>query len=161
MPVLLQPAQFDHWLSGKMGVEDLKPAANDTLQRWPVSKRVNSSKADKDDATLIERVGHSHSKAESDLFASPCISRRLPTQEGIGLRHRKNKAPPERGFETKRGVRGHMATSQLAARANVPRLASRKAGAGFRGAQSGRSFTIIDLPVSTRNAQVCGRLNIP
>ena len=64
MPVLLQPAQFDHWLSGKMGVEDLKPAANDTLQRWAVSKRVNSSKADKDDATLIERVGHSHSKAE-------------------------------------------------------------------------------------------------
>jgi hypothetical protein len=26
------------------------------LQRWPVSKRVNSSKADADDATLIERV---------------------------------------------------------------------------------------------------------
>ena len=55
-----------------MDVEDLKPAANDTLQRWTVSKRVNSSKADKDDAALIERVGHSHSKAESDdLFASP------------------------------------------------------------------------------------------
>jgi hypothetical protein len=28
----------------------------DVLQRWPVSKRVNSSKADADDATLIERV---------------------------------------------------------------------------------------------------------
>jgi hypothetical protein len=26
------------------------------LQRWPVSKRVNSSKADADDPTLIERV---------------------------------------------------------------------------------------------------------
>jgi hypothetical protein len=26
------------------------------LQRWPVSKRVNSSKADADDATLIERI---------------------------------------------------------------------------------------------------------
>ena len=26
------------------------------LQRWAVSKRVNSSKADKDDATLIEPV---------------------------------------------------------------------------------------------------------
>jgi hypothetical protein len=26
------------------------------LQRWPVSKRVNSSKADADDATLIEPV---------------------------------------------------------------------------------------------------------
>jgi hypothetical protein len=25
-------------------------------QRWPVSKRINSSKADADDATLIEKV---------------------------------------------------------------------------------------------------------
>jgi putative SOS response-associated peptidase YedK len=56
MPVLLQPDQFDHWLSGNMTVEELKPAPNDYLQRWAVSKRVNSSKADKDDATLIAPV---------------------------------------------------------------------------------------------------------
>jgi putative SOS response-associated peptidase YedK len=56
MPVLLAPEQFEHWLSGNMGVEELKPAPNDYLQRWPVSKRVNSSKADKDDASLVERV---------------------------------------------------------------------------------------------------------
>jgi putative SOS response-associated peptidase YedK len=56
MPVLLQPEQFEHWLSGDMGVEELKPAPNDYLQRWAVSKRVNSSKADKDDATLIEPI---------------------------------------------------------------------------------------------------------
>ena len=31
-----------------------KPAPNDYLQRWPVSKGVNSSKADADDVTLIE-----------------------------------------------------------------------------------------------------------
>jgi putative SOS response-associated peptidase YedK len=54
MPVLLQSDQFDHWLSGKMTVEELKPAPDDYLQRWAVSKRVNSSKADKDVATLIE-----------------------------------------------------------------------------------------------------------
>jgi putative SOS response-associated peptidase YedK len=54
MPVLLRPDQFDHWLSGNMIVEELTPAPNDYLQRWAVSKRVNSSKADKDDATLIE-----------------------------------------------------------------------------------------------------------
>ena len=35
---------------------ELKPAPNDYLQRWPVSKRVNSSKADTNDATLIERI---------------------------------------------------------------------------------------------------------
>jgi putative SOS response-associated peptidase YedK len=56
MPMLLMPEQFGHWLSGEMGVEELKPAPNDYLQRWPVSKRVNSSKADKDDATLIDKV---------------------------------------------------------------------------------------------------------
>jgi putative SOS response-associated peptidase YedK len=58
MPVLLQPDQFDRWLSGSMTVEELRPAQNDYLQRWAVSKRVNSSKADKDDATLIEPVKH-------------------------------------------------------------------------------------------------------
>jgi hypothetical protein len=31
-------------------------SSGDVLQRWPVSKRVNSSKADADDATLIERL---------------------------------------------------------------------------------------------------------
>src|ERR1700722_4330345 len=36
--------------------ETLKPAPNDYLQRRPVSKRVNSSKADANDATLIERL---------------------------------------------------------------------------------------------------------
>jgi putative SOS response-associated peptidase YedK len=56
MPVLLKPEQFEHWLSGDVGVEELKPAPNDYLQRWAVSKRVNSSKADKNDATLIEPI---------------------------------------------------------------------------------------------------------
>ena len=56
MLVLLLPDQFEHWLSGNMGVEELKPVANDYLQRWAVSKRVNSSKADKDDASLIEPI---------------------------------------------------------------------------------------------------------
>jgi putative SOS response-associated peptidase YedK len=56
MPVLLRPGQFDHWLSGDMGGEELKPAPDDYLQRWAVSKRVNSSKADKDDATLIDPI---------------------------------------------------------------------------------------------------------
>jgi len=56
MPILLQPEQLDHWLSGDMGVEELKSAPNDYLQRWAVSKRVNISKADKDDATLIEPI---------------------------------------------------------------------------------------------------------
>jgi hypothetical protein len=34
----------------------LKPAANDVLVRWPVSKRVNSSRADDEAGTLIDRI---------------------------------------------------------------------------------------------------------
>ena len=56
MPVLLAEQQFEPWLSGEAGAEYSKPAPNDFLQRWPVSKRVNSSRADAEDATLIERV---------------------------------------------------------------------------------------------------------
>jgi putative SOS response-associated peptidase YedK len=56
MPVFLTREQFAPWLSGEAGASILKPAPNDYLQRWPVSKRVNSSKADADDATLIEPV---------------------------------------------------------------------------------------------------------
>jgi putative SOS response-associated peptidase YedK len=50
MPVILERIDFDSWLSHG-GTALLKPAANDILQRWPVSKRVNSSRADSDDST--------------------------------------------------------------------------------------------------------------
>ena len=56
MPVFLSGDQFAPWLSGEAGTEYLKPAPNDYLQRWPGSKRVNSSKADADDASLIEAL---------------------------------------------------------------------------------------------------------
>jgi putative SOS response-associated peptidase YedK len=56
MPVFLMENQFAPWLSGEAGTEFLRPAPNDHLQRWGVSKRVNSSKADADDPTLIEPV---------------------------------------------------------------------------------------------------------
>jgi putative SOS response-associated peptidase YedK len=46
MPVLLTEEQFALWLSREAGVvEYLRPAPNDYLQWWAVSKRVNSSKA--------------------------------------------------------------------------------------------------------------------
>jgi hypothetical protein len=50
----LTEAQFAPWPCGEAGAGILKPAPNDYLQRRPVLKRVNSSKADADDATLIE-----------------------------------------------------------------------------------------------------------
>jgi putative SOS response-associated peptidase YedK len=56
MPVLLMQEQFEPWLSGKAGTDLLKPASDDLLQKWPVSRRVNSSKAPTDDAILIEQA---------------------------------------------------------------------------------------------------------
>ncbi len=56
MPELLPEKDFEPWLSGEAGIELLMPAADELLQRWPVSKRVNSSKAPADDATLIDRI---------------------------------------------------------------------------------------------------------
>jgi putative SOS response-associated peptidase YedK len=56
MPVLLAEEGFEPWLSGKAGLELLKPAPNDLLQKWPVSRRVNSSRASDDDPTLIEEI---------------------------------------------------------------------------------------------------------
>jgi putative SOS response-associated peptidase YedK len=56
MPVILADKDFDPWLRGEGGLEVLKPAPDDALQRWPVSKRVNSSKAPVDDPTLIDKV---------------------------------------------------------------------------------------------------------
>jgi putative SOS response-associated peptidase YedK len=57
MPVVLEEHNFDAWL-GEGGTDLLKPAPDEILQRWPVSKRVNSSRADAEDATLIAAVGH-------------------------------------------------------------------------------------------------------
>ena len=54
MPVILEPEQFEAWLTGATGLDILKPAANNVLQCWPVSRRVNSSRAPDDDASLIE-----------------------------------------------------------------------------------------------------------
>jgi putative SOS response-associated peptidase YedK len=54
--VLLTENQFEPWLSGTAGIGLLKPAAEDLLKRWPVSKRVNSSKAPADDPTPIDKA---------------------------------------------------------------------------------------------------------
>jgi putative SOS response-associated peptidase YedK len=44
MPVLLGEKDYEPWLSAAAGTELLKPTAEDLLQRWPVSTRVNSSR---------------------------------------------------------------------------------------------------------------------
>jgi putative SOS response-associated peptidase YedK len=56
MPVFLPPDRLDPWLTGNGGTEMLVGASPGLLQAWPVSRRVNSSKAPNDDATLAEAV---------------------------------------------------------------------------------------------------------
>jgi putative SOS response-associated peptidase YedK len=56
MPALLTEKQFEPSLSAEAGEELLKPAPEDYLQRWPVSKRVNNSRAPDEDPTLIDPV---------------------------------------------------------------------------------------------------------
>jgi hypothetical protein len=51
-----RPHDFDGWLADTTGTELLKPAPDDYLQVWPVSRQVNSSRAPSDDSALIERV---------------------------------------------------------------------------------------------------------
>ena len=56
MPVFLGQETLHPWLEGKAGTETLLPASAAHLRAWPVSRRVNSSKADKEDRTLIEPI---------------------------------------------------------------------------------------------------------
>jgi putative SOS response-associated peptidase YedK len=41
MPVLLQQAEIDRWLSGKMRASELHPASESALREWPIDRRVN------------------------------------------------------------------------------------------------------------------------
>lgn len=58
MPAVLEPGDIDAWMSGRGGVELLRPATDAMLRMWPVSTRVNRATPEGDeDATLIEQVG--------------------------------------------------------------------------------------------------------
>jgi putative SOS response-associated peptidase YedK len=56
MPVLLDKGDSGPWLSGTAGTELLRPAAEDRVRMWPVSRRVNKTGSGDDDPTLIEQV---------------------------------------------------------------------------------------------------------
>jgi putative SOS response-associated peptidase YedK len=62
MPVLLDEAGATAWLTSEAGAELLKPATDDVLRMWPVSRRV-SKPGNGDDPSLIEPVAV-HAEAE-------------------------------------------------------------------------------------------------
>jgi putative SOS response-associated peptidase YedK len=56
MPVLLEPADFAAWLRDDGATALLRPAAEDRLRMWPVSRRVNRTGAGDDDPTLLDEA---------------------------------------------------------------------------------------------------------
>jgi putative SOS response-associated peptidase YedK len=58
MPVILETKDFEQWEHADPtdAAALMKPAAEGVLEKWPVSKRVNSSRAPDDDASHIEAV---------------------------------------------------------------------------------------------------------
>ncbi len=56
MPAILEPADLAAWLSGAAGTAVLRPAAEDRLRMWPVSRRVNRTGSGDDDPTLLDGV---------------------------------------------------------------------------------------------------------
>src|SRR5258707_553553 len=52
----LEPGDFATWLAGAGGIELLRPAADNTLRMWPVSRRVNRTGSGDDDPTLPDEV---------------------------------------------------------------------------------------------------------
>jgi putative SOS response-associated peptidase YedK len=56
MPVLLAEPSVEGWLDGSLGADALRPAAEDALREWVVSKRVNRTGAGDDDPTLLDPV---------------------------------------------------------------------------------------------------------
>jgi putative SOS response-associated peptidase YedK len=56
MPVVPDKADIRRRLSGKGGKELLKPAAEDRLRMWPVTRRVNKTGTGDDDPALTEEV---------------------------------------------------------------------------------------------------------
>ena len=59
MPVILDAKDFQPWEQGdvKDAAALMRPASADLLVQRSVSKRVNGSRADDNDAALIDRVG--------------------------------------------------------------------------------------------------------
>jgi putative SOS response-associated peptidase YedK len=55
MPVLLAAKDFDAWLDGTLGSNALRPATENALREWPVSKRMNRTGVGDDDPTIVEK----------------------------------------------------------------------------------------------------------
>jgi putative SOS response-associated peptidase YedK len=71
MPVILEPADWPAWLAETAddAAALLRPAADDVLRMWPVSRAVNSVR--NNGADLLEPIDDSHALRLSDTPAGP------------------------------------------------------------------------------------------
>jgi putative SOS response-associated peptidase YedK len=53
MPMMLRPEQYGPWLDGTLSLKELRPAAEDALREWIVSKIVNKAGAGDDDPETV------------------------------------------------------------------------------------------------------------
>ena len=62
MPGILEPGEFWRWeqTDAKDAAALMRPAGETVLEKWPVSKHVNSSRASDDDTTLIAEIDSEH-----------------------------------------------------------------------------------------------------
>jgi putative SOS response-associated peptidase YedK len=58
MPVILDWRDAGAWIAGESPGALLRPAPDDALREWIVSKRVNKAGAGDDDPALIEPIDH-------------------------------------------------------------------------------------------------------
>jgi putative SOS response-associated peptidase YedK len=58
MPVILEAKDFEQWERGDVKEASvlMKSTKEDVLEKWPVSRRVNSARTSDEDTTLIEPV---------------------------------------------------------------------------------------------------------
>ena len=67
MPVLLDEDNAAGWLFGEAGTDLPRPAPDDALRMWPVSRRVSKS-GNSDDPSLIEPVAVHPAAEPATLF---------------------------------------------------------------------------------------------
>lgn len=56
MPVLLQQAEIDRWLSGKMRTSKLHPASESALRERPISRHMNKGDVGDDNPKVLEVI---------------------------------------------------------------------------------------------------------
>ncbi|WP_425373911.1 hypothetical protein [Methylovirgula ligni] len=75
VPVLLQQAEIDRWLSGDMEARELHPAGETELREWPIDRRINRTGVGDDDSMTIEPIDRTYCNATISALAANATRR--------------------------------------------------------------------------------------